>query len=259
MKLFNYITFLLLISISAEAQIETIFVKSSALKAGRIIGIDNLESNFYINDNTLYKSQNEKNINYNNLQLGTISSANTFNSLKINVFYKSFNTVIILDNRLSEMFRIKFNSIQPFKDITHVSTGNDNTIWVFNQSTQQLENYDYKTNKTRVQTLPIQGEVLDLKSNYNFCWLLTKSHIYTYNYFGSLISKTANNGFTSIEENNGDLFLLKENTLFLIANGSDSIQKILLPNLLIKQFLVTNETLYIYDDEFLHQYQLKMN
>ena len=130
---------------------------------------------------------------------------------------------------------------------------------MFNQNTQQLENYDYKTNKTRAQSLPIQGEVLDLKSNYNYCWILTKIDIYTYNYFGSLISKMKNDGYTSIEENNGNLFLLKENTLFFMANGTDSIKKILLPNLLIKQFFVTNETLYIYDDEYLHQYQLKMN
>jgi len=259
MKSSFFLSILLLVSISVKAQIETQLIKTSALEVDRVIGIDNLDTNFYIKDNTLYKLQNQKTSNYNNLQLGPISSANAFNPLKINVFYKDFNSVVILDNRLSEMFKIDFNTIQPYKDITHISTGYDNTIWLFNQNTQQLENYDYKTTKTRTQSLPIRGEVLDLKSNYNFCWLLTETYVYAYNYFGSLISKIENNGYTSIEENNGNLFLLKENTLFFMANGSDSIQKILLPNLLIKQFFVTNETLYIYDDEYLHQYQLKMN
>ena len=258
MKPFFYIS-LLLISISTEAQIETQLIKTTVLKVESLVAVDNVETIFYINDNTLYKSENQNTSNYSNLQQGSISSANAFNPLKINVFYKDFNSVIILDNRLSVMFKVDFNTIQPYKDITHISTGNDNTIWLFNQITQQLENYDYKTNKTRVQTLPIQGEVLALKSNYNFCWVLTKRHIYTYSYIGSLISKMENDGYTSIEENNGDLFLLKQNTLFFVANGSNSVQKVLLPNLLIKQFLVTNETLYIYDDEFLHQYQLKMN
>jgi hypothetical protein len=32
-----------------------------------------------------------------------------------------------------------------------------------------------------------------------------------------------------------------------------------LPKILVKQFFVTNQTLYIYDEEFLHHYQLINN
>jgi len=259
MKLSLYILFFLSLFTSAQEAIEVKFVKKTPLNVDALVGIDNFESLYFINNNVLHKKTKNTSINYNNVQLGEITSVDTFGPLKFNIFYKGFNTVIILDNRLSEIFKIDFSKLQPYKNITHVSTGNENTLWIFNQDSQQLENYDYKAGKTRVQTMPIQGEILDLKSNYNFCWLLTKTHIYTYNYFGSLLSKLANNGYTSIKENNGNLFLLKQNSLSFIANGSDAIQNILIPNLLIKQFLVTNETLYIYDNEFLHQYQLKMN
>ena len=157
------------------------------------------------------------------------------------------------------MFKIDFNTLQPFKDITHISTGNDNTIWLFNQNTQQLENYDYKTNATRVKTLPIQNEVIDLKSNYNYCWLLTNDYLYTYNYVGSLLSKIKNSGFTKLAQVNGNLILKKENKLFYLAKDTNLFREIKTPKLLINQFFVTNETLYIYDDEFLHQYKLKTN
>ena len=123
MKSIFFISIFSFFSISAKAQIETQFIKTSALKVDRVIGIDNLDTNFYIKDNTLYKLQNQKTSNYDNLQLGIISSANAFNTLKINIFYKDFNSVIILDNRLSEMFKMDFNSIQPYKDVTHISTG----------------------------------------------------------------------------------------------------------------------------------------
>jgi len=43
---------------------------------------------------------------------------------------------------------------------------------------------------------------------------------------------------------------------FYLKNNTWNFIPIKLPNLLINQFFVTNETLYIYDDEFLHQYQL---
>ena len=38
--------------------------------------------------------------------------------------------------------------------------------------------------------MPISSQVLDITSNYNSCWLLTRAFIYQYNYTGSLVSKT---------------------------------------------------------------------
>src|SRR5690606_38794399 len=136
--------------------------------------------------NILFKKSAEVkgiDIGYNNFQLGDITSVNTFNPLKINVFYRDFNTVVVLNNSLTEIFKIDFNTIQPYKNVTHISSGFDNTLWIFNQDTQNLELYDYKTNTARAKTLPIKGSVLDLKSNHDTCWLLTKNHLYVYNYF----------------------------------------------------------------------------
>lgn len=260
MHLIKYIFLFLSVSIFGQQKIDTKFVKKTLLEANSLVKFDDFETLFYTQGNTLIKSQNSKNTTYSNVQLGEITSVDAYNSLKINVFYKDFNTVVVLDNRLAEITRIDFNILSPFRNITHVSTGNDNTIWLFNQDTQQLEVYDYKNNNTRIQPLqPIEGEVLDLKSNYNFCWLLTKNHIYTYSYFGSLVTKENNMGYTNIAESNENLILLKDNHLFLKLKNDTEIRPIKLPELLINQFFVTNETLYIYDNEYLHQYQLLIN
>ncbi|MBN4084796.1 hypothetical protein JYT89_00475 [Flavobacteriaceae bacterium AH-315-B10] len=259
MQYLKHIFLLLPFFAFAQQSIETTFINKTELKAESIIGVDNFETTYYINNNELFKT--ERGIvssTYSNIQLGYITSANTFNPLKINLFYRVFNTAIILDNRLSEMFKIDFNTIQPFKDITHISTGNDNAIWLFNQNTQQLENYDFKTNTTRAQTLPIQGEILDLKSNYNFCWLLTKDYILTYNYVGSLLSKIKNTGFTKLVGVNGNLILQKENQLFYLDKETEIFRELQIPKLLINQFFVMGETLYIYDNKFLYKYRLKI-
>ncbi len=251
--LFPFLTF-------SQQSIEVSFVKKTKLNIETLVGIDNFETTYYVTNNELLKS--EKGIvlsTYSNIQLGQITSVNTFNPLKIVVFYKAFNTVFILDNRLSEMFKLDFNTIQPFKDITHITTGIDNTIWLFNQTTQQLENYDYKANVTRIKALPIQSEVIDLKSNYNFSWLLTKDYLYSYNYVGSLLSKIKNTGFTKLIQTNGNLILQKINQLFYLVKDTELFLELKISKLLIKQFFVTNETMYIYDDEFLYQYRLKIN
>ena len=259
MKFLLYLFVFLPYSITSQEVIETSFVKKNVIPAKAIVGLNNFDTPFYISTNNVFTTtRNHTEFTYNNIQLGPITSANVFNSLKINLFYKDFNTVVILDNRLSEMFKIDFNAIQPYKSVSNISTGYDNTLWVFNQDTRQLELYDYKTNGTRAQTLPVKSDVLDLKSNYNYCWLLTKESLYIYNYFGSLIKKIKNIGYTSIAEDNGNIILKKENNLFYLKKNTDRIIRIELPNLLINQFFVTNESLYIYANETLQQFQLKI-
>jgi len=259
MQLIKYIIFFLSFSMLCQENVSTTLIAKTKLDLKSLVQIDNFGALYYIKENT-FSIQNKTNtLNYSNVQLGQINSANAFNPLKVNVFYRNFNTTVILDNRLAEIVKVNFSNLQPFRDITHISTGNDNTIWAFNQNTQQLELFDYITNKTRAKTLPIDGNVINIYSNYNFCWIMTESFIYCYNYFGSLISKTINNGFSALKENNGNLYFLKQNRLFLKAKNSSKIQTLKLPQLLIKQFFVTNETVYIYDGKFLYHYQLKTN
>jgi len=256
MKYITYIFIFISIPLFSQNNINTKLIIKTQLRANDIVGIDNFNDVVYIQNNSLEINRTTGKINYNNAQLGEITSANAFNPLKINVFYKDFGTVVILDNRLSEITKINFNTLRPFRNISHISTGNDNTIWCFNQDNQQLELFDYRTNTTRVKTLPINENVVAITSNYNTCWLLTERYLYVYNYFGSLLKKMKNNGYTSLRESNGNIVLKKDNSLFYLKNNTENTIPIELPNLLINRFFVTNETLYIYDDEFLHQYQL---
>ena len=258
MRKILYIIFLFSFAGVAQQQVKVNLIDSTQLKAKTIFGVDNFGTLYYSTENnSFHKKVNDTTIVYSNFQLGEITSANTFNPLKINLFYQDFNTVVVLDNRLAEIFKIDFNTIQPYKNVSFVSAGFDNTLWVFNQDLQQLELYDYKSNKVRLKTVPIQSEVLDLKSDYNNCYMLTENYLYVYNYFGSLITKYKNESYESLAYSKAHLVLKKGNQLYILPKNETEIQKIRHPNLLINQFLVTNETLYIYDNEILRQYQLK--
>ena len=258
LKLF-YILFLFGFTCFAQEQVKASIKDSTHLKAESIFGVDTFNTVYYTTENnSFHKKTKDTVITYSNFQLSKITSANTFNPLKINLFYKNFNTVVILDNRLAEIYKIDFNTNQPYKNVSYVSTGFDNTLWIFNQDLQQLELYDYKTNKIRLKTVPIQSEVLDLRSDYNNCYMLTENYLYVYNYFGSLVAKHKNEGYENLAFSKANLVLKKGNQLHILQKNKTEIQPIEHPNMLISQFLVTNETLYIYDDEILRQYQLKL-
>jgi len=252
------IFFVFSISLHAQKQIRLELKDSSLLNVERIYGIDNFGTSYFSTENnTFHKKTKDTTLTYTNFQLGEITTANAFNPLKINLFYQDFNTAVILDNRLAEVYKIDFNKSLPYKNVSFISTGFDNTLWIFNQDLQQLELYDYKTNKSRLKTVPVQSKVLDLKSDYNYCYLLTENYLYEYNYFGSLINKYTNDGYDRIAFNKNYIILKKLNSLYILLKNSNVITPVKHANLLINQFLVTNETLYIYDDETLRQYQIK--
>jgi len=258
MRHITYVFFIISFYCFAQEGIKIQLIDSMSLKAASVFGIDTFETIYYADEKqSFYKKSIDTTISYANFQLGKITSANVFNPLKINLFYQDFNTVVILDNRLAEILKIDFNTLQEYRNISLVSTGYDNTIWLFNQDFQHLELYDYINNKTRVKTVPIQSQALDLKSDYNYCYLLTENYLYVYNYFGSLISKIENNGFTEMAFSKANLILKKDITLYLLQKNSTDLKAIDTTNLLINQFSVTNETLYIYGDETLRRYQLK--
>ena len=256
MKTLYYILFLISFSTFGQETIETNFVSKTSLEADKVIGIDNFGTVYLIKKNTLYKIEDKKNYSYSHVQLGKITSVNSFNPLKVIVFYEDFNTSFILDNRFAEIIKIDFNSLEYYKNVSFVSAANDNALWVFNEDIQQLELFDYKSNKNRATTLPIESKVLDLKSNYNYAWLLTEKFLYKYNYFGSMVYKIENSGYTSLVENNDRIYVVRDNRLSFFNEIENSFQLIETPELLVKQFLVTNETLYLYDSIFLHKFQL---
>lgn len=256
----NLIYILLCFNLNTQAQsaIQTDLIKTQPLQVSSLIDIDDLNTCYFSNNNEFTKQTATQTYRYTNLQLGSITDINTFNPLKISLFYNNFNTVIVLDNRLAEIFKIDFNQKTPYRDPSFISAGYDNTLWLFNINTQQLELYDYKNNSLRAATTPINGTVLDMTSNYNWCWLLTEDFIYQFNYVGSLVFKIKNEGFTKFVETNENLILQKNNQLYYLKQDQTEVENIVLPELTIKQFLVTNETLYIYSNETLYQFLLKI-
>lgn len=257
MKRLSLLFMLFSLSVLAQDSISTFNKAKFPLDVETLIGLDNFDTNYYIKNNVLYKKTPEKTINYSNLQLGKLTSVDVFNPLKLILFYKDFNTVIVLDNRLAEILRIDFNTVQPYKNVSFVSLGNDTTIWIFNLDKQQMELYDYKTKTVRATTMPVVSPALSITSNYNYVWLLTENYIYKYSYFGSLLFKIPNTGYTQIVERHDDILLQKENSLYFLNDKTQEISPIKLPILLINQFLVTGETLYIYDSKILHEFQIK--
>ena len=259
MKHLFYIILLFNFLGTSQTSLTASLVKSTPVEWDGFVGVDAFESIYFLKSNTLFKKNKQGIQNYSDLDKGDINKVSVFNALKLALFYRDFNSVTLLDNRLADLINIDFNLLSPLRTLSHISYGNDTTFWLFDSNSLELELFDYNRSKTRIKTVPLQNEILDLDSDYNYCWVLTEQELQCYSYTGSLISKLPHKGFTALKLWNGILFLKKENTIYYKPKDADVFLMLNLPKVLVKQFFVTNQTLYIYDEEFLHHYQLINN
>jgi hypothetical protein len=240
----------------AQKPVEVSLLKKEKVDWSNFIGIDRFNSIYYLKNAALEKNRDGNLQTYSNLQLGKIDQVHIFNALKIAVLHKNFNSVVLLDNRLAEIDILNFNNRLPYRLVTEIAYANESTLWLFNALTLQLELFDYKANKTKLNTLPFNGEVLALQSDYNNVYALTGSSFYHYNYTASLVSKTRHDGFEDFKLGADFIIFKKENTLFYKEKNNKKIRVLKIPKKTIKQFFVMQQTLYIYDGKLLYHYQL---
>ena len=90
-------------------------VESIPLECSRFIGVDQFESIYYLESNILFKKTKKELQNYSVLDKGNLSSVSVFNPLKLALFYKDFNSVTLLDNRLADLISVDFNHLTPLQ------------------------------------------------------------------------------------------------------------------------------------------------
>jgi len=232
-------------------------LKSTEIDADQVVGIDKFDNIYYIHENTIFKQTPEnKTIAFQDVLLGEVEKVDILNPNKISVFYKMANTVVILDNRMTEILRIDFNTTSPFRNVGFSGTSKDQTLWIYNMDTNQLELYDYRQNKSVFQTLPINEAILELKNNFNFCYLRTPDKILVYNIYGSFMGNIALEDFKHFDLSKNNLILHQGNQLEFY-NKDYKLEKTINFNFKgYQNLLYTFENLYIYANKTLITYSL---
>ncbi|CAM3274278.1 hypothetical protein [Aequorivita lipolytica] len=233
------------------------------LIADRFIGFDNYKNSYFVKNRVINKQGPDGNFIFNDLQLGRITSVDIINPLKVVAFFQDTNTVVMLDNKLNEIERINFNNLPLFLNVSTATNAGNNSLWLFNVDTQQLEMYNYGSKLQTVVSQPFPGKLLSQASNFNYCFTLTEKKLRAFNIYGSILNEVPSEGYEKIIQQNENLVALKENSLYYIpdfAKRNDAISretvKLSFPEITIKDLQLTNDFLYIYDGEILHTFKL---
>ncbi len=240
-------------------------VSKVPLVADKFIGLDNYKNSYFIKDRVINKQGPDGNFRFNDLQLGRITSVDIINPLKVVVFFQDTNTVVLLDNKLSEIERINFNNLPKFLNVSTANNAGSNSLWLFNVDTQQLELYNYGSKQQTVVSQPFPGKLLSQASNFNYCFTLTEKKLRAFNIYGSILNEAPSEDYEKIIQQNENLVALKENSLYYIpdfAKRNNAVShetvKLSFPEITIKDLQLTNDFLYIYDGKILHTFKLTL-
>ncbi|PBQ31715.1 hypothetical protein CNR22_08010 [Sphingobacteriaceae bacterium] len=103
---------------------------------------------------------------YSNLKLGSITSVDATNPLKIILYYRDFQQMIFLDNQLSVNSEIVSLEKLGYEQTDLVCASNNNSFWIYNKQNNELHRFD--ENSKRITSTGNLKQVLqtDLNPNY---------------------------------------------------------------------------------------------
>ncbi len=234
-----------------------IFLKSFDKSQGYILHIDSEERLAQFNEQSVWTTLGPERFRFVSLSSGSITQAVQFTPLLTAIFYRDLQQLIILDDRLSELTQVDFNKIEPFRDVTHIAMAGGNQLWLFDSYSKKIQKFDYSTQTNLMSPVSITESIRVMRSNTENCWILTDQSLFVLNSQGGLIKKIEMPDYTDMAVGNGFIILYNESGYFVLKDTSEQPQKIKFDKMLSGWFLLQGQTLYIYDQKIIHEFQLK--
>jgi hypothetical protein len=258
----NYLLFVMLFFLSAAGAQETTipvrFVSNSKEAPGQYIGKDTFEWQYTITNNTLRKQKDNGYVEYKNVSLGDIEKVDILNPLQVLLFYKKFNTVVLLDNQLNEVSRINFSDMQEPVIAEATGVAGQNQIWLFDLNSLQLGLFNPSEKEFKAVTPPFSEQIIFYQSDYNyFYWIDATGRFYASNLFGKVnfLGNVPNFEQAQILSQN-TILLKKDNNLYIYDLGKGSSTSIEIVEKSFRSFHYAAQILSIFTDNEINQYKV---
>ena len=181
--------FIITATMAQDAVIPVKLFNSSKAGPEQYLGADSYGWQYTVLDNELRKEKDGQVLKFKALSLGNIYRADLQNPLQIVLFYRKFNTVVLLDNQMNETSRINFSDIPQPIIAEAVGLASQNRLWVYDVAMQQVGLYDLAKGNFRTLAPPFNDGIKYYQNDYNyFYWIDANNNWYAVNLFGKVNS-----------------------------------------------------------------------
>lgn len=251
-----YLSFFSVLTMAQNTKV--VFTDSVQVVADQYFGKDILGYDYYAKNNVLYKQKTSEKWEYKNLPLGEIHSVDLINPLKILVFYKEFNSVVLLDNQLSEILKINLNEFNLVAQTCSVAS--QNRLWIYDNLSSQLILFDYLTKKVNPINQPFTNNFRYYQSHYNY-WIRIseKNEIYTYDNYGKSIQLGEIPKFKKILiTGSGKILFTSNGNLYLYEVDKNTTEHLFSFDKKIETFDFKNGILTFFTGDVLYNYKINL-
>ncbi len=222
------------------------------------VGADAFGWQYSIRGNEFIKHNGNQALKFKALTLGKISRVDIQNPLQIVLFYRDFNTAVLLDNQLNETARINFSELEKELIAEAVGLASQNRLWIYDINTQQIGLYGLAQKKFKTITPPYNSGIKVYHSDYNyFYWVDNKNNYYRVNLFGSVNSLGPVPDFEQVQLLSANIIIYRKANELLYYNTADNTtQKIKVEEKTFRSFYYTGQILSIFTDTDIIQYKI---
>lgn len=197
--------------VNSQQLLEVVEVDTIATNFDLFIGRDVYNHFYGINQNALIKVADKEVFEYQNVNLGKLEHVDISNPLQPILFYKEFNTVVLLDAQLNITHKILGNEFNVVFE--YVGLARQNNIWFYDSISQKFGLCNTVNNTLSFISNPFPTTFQSIKSTYNnFYWISNEGVFYKISFFGNI---------STVKENvKGEAsFIIDENSYLYINNN----------------------------------------
>lgn len=252
-----FLPFVVLIPCFLFGQFTVERLEEKPLKATRFVGVDAFESYYYVEGDVFYKENEDGRIQFADFTLGTPTTVDILNPLKIILFYQETNTVVVLDNTLNPINRVDFNQVEEPRLVYKASGGGERKLWIFNQDTMQVELWDMDRNQPLITSLPLTSGVDAWSTDYNNVWAVSDGMLLHYNNYGTLLTRNNIAEEAGIANWKGGVLLNVDNKWLCKPKENLTFVPLDIPEVATHQFSINGNILYIYNGTQVTSYHIE--
>lgn len=262
MKKLFLLIFLLCCTIvpAQEIGIPVKLLSNSKSGTQRYIGTDPFGWKYTIKDNEFRKEKDGRTLKYRTLSLGEIYTVDIQNPLQLVLFYRKFNTVVLLDNQLNETSRINFSNLAQPLVAEAAGLASQNRLWIYDINTQQLGLYDLAKSSFKTLTPPFTDNIKYYQNDYNyFYWIDTTGKCFMVNLFGNVGTLGQVPAYDQVQiVSSTELIIKKDNSLYFYNIEKQTQKPIAIVEKSFQSFHYTAQILSIFTDSEINTYKITL-
>lgn len=220
-------------------------------------GFDNQKNQYGIKNNVVIK-RSTTDFEYKNIGLGKITHIDFQNPLQIIVFYKDFNTVVLLDNQLNEIKRIDFNLKPELIQLEAVGLSAQNQLWFYDGISNKIGLYNITNDYLKWISTPLKNGLKNYFSDYTFFyWIDHTNQLFTSSIYSTINTLGTLPKYDKMQLlSNSTALYLHENAIYFYEITRERSSKIKLTENFVDNFFFKDGILAIFTQNIITNYKL---